>query len=134
MPRRRGASRSSHPHWAPQRRTRSLALPLILRAVRVSGAAEVSEPPAITTTGQRYQSSTLREAERVPAPQLANDNRKPVMATKPMVVTTRPKQRIGDGPHLPMELPLSRKPIERDGDDYKRMKAAMARRLRGADE
>jgi hypothetical protein len=33
-----------------------------------------------------------------------------------------------------MELPLSRKPVERDRDDYKRMKAAMARRLRGADE
>ena len=32
-------------------------------------------------------------------------------------------------PHLPMELPLSRKPVERDGDDYKRLKAAMARRL-----
>ena len=30
-----------------------------------------------------------------------------------------------------MELPLSRKPVERAGDDYKRMKAAMARRLRG---
>jgi hypothetical protein len=37
-------------------------------------------------------------------------------------------------PHLPMELPLSRRPVERDGDDYKRLKAAMARRLRGADE
>jgi hypothetical protein len=30
-----------------------------------------------------------------------------------------------------MELPLSRKPVERDGDDYKRLKAALARRLRG---
>jgi hypothetical protein len=30
-----------------------------------------------------------------------------------------------------MELPLSRKPIERDGDDYKRLKTAMTRRLRG---
>jgi hypothetical protein len=29
-----------------------------------------------------------------------------------------------------MELPLSRK-LERDGDDYKQMKAAIARRLRG---
>ena len=31
-------------------------------------AAEVSEPPAITTTGQRAQSSTRREAERVASP------------------------------------------------------------------
>jgi hypothetical protein len=30
-----------------------------------------------------------------------------------------------------MELPLSRQPVERDGDDYKRLKDAMARRLRG---
>ena len=41
------------------------------------------------------------------------------------------RKRRSDGPHLPMELPLSRKPVERDGDDYKRLKAAMARRLRG---
>ena len=42
-----------------------------------------------------------------------------------------PKRRsVADRPHLPMELPLSRKPVERDGDDYKRLKAAMARRLR----
>ena len=51
-------------------------------------------------------------------------------ATKPAIVVTARKRR-SDGPHLPMELPLSRKPVERDGDDYKRMKAAMARRLRG---
>ena len=49
--------------------------------------------------------------------------------TKPAIVVTARKRR-GDGPHLPMELSLSRKPVERDGDDYKRMKAAMARRLR----
>jgi hypothetical protein len=55
----------------------------------------------------------------------ANDDRK--LAT----VTAKPKRRIGDSPHLPMELPLSRKPVERDGDDYKRLKAAMTRRLRG---
>jgi hypothetical protein len=30
-----------------------------------------------------------------------------------------------------MDLPLSRKPVEREGDDYKRMRDAMARRLRG---
>ena len=47
-------------------------------------------------------------------------------ATKPAIVVTA---RRSDGPHLSMELPLSRKPIERDGDDYKRLKTAMARRL-----
>ena len=41
------------------------------------------------------------------------------------------KRRSVDRPHLPMELPLSRTPVERDGHDYKRLKAAMARRLRG---
>ena len=50
-------------------------------------------------------------------------------ATKPAIVVTARKRR-SDAPHLPMELPLSRKPVERDGDDYKRLKAAMARRLR----
>ena len=54
-------------------------------------------------------------------------------AKKPAVVVTARKRR-SDGPRLPVELPLSRKPVGRDGDDYKRMKAAMARRLRGADE
>jgi hypothetical protein len=49
---------------------------------------------------------------------------------KPAIVTAKPKRRLPDGPPLPMELPLSRKPVERE-DDYKRLKAAMARRLRG---
>jgi hypothetical protein len=30
------------------------------------------------------------------------------------------KRRISDGPPPPMEQPLSHKPVERDGDDYKR--------------
>ena len=156
-------------------------------------AAEVSEPPAITTTGQRAQPSTPLEAARVISPphhsaSPANDERKPSIVTvkrksrfgdapdltpeehqrrgeaadamwsslvgratakdekgaavsaepsspapKPAIVVTARKRRR-DGPHLPMELPLSRKPVERDGDDYKRMKAAMVRRLRGDDE
>jgi hypothetical protein len=52
-------------------------------------------------------------------------------ATKPAIVVTSRKRRVSDGPSLPMELPLSRKPVERDGGDYKRLKAAMTRRLRG---
>jgi hypothetical protein len=48
------------------------------------------------------------------------------------IVTTRGRKRgAADAPHLPMELPLSRKPVEREGDTYKRLKAATARRLRG---
>ena len=52
---------------------------------------------------------------------------------KPAIVTSADrKRRVSDGPQLPMELPLSRKPsVERDGDNYKRLKAAMTRRLRG---
>ena len=50
---------------------------------------------------------------------------------KPAIVTTASrKQPAAEAPHLPMELPLSRKPVEHAGD-YKRMKAAMTRRLRG---
>ena len=57
------------------------------------------------------------------------------MATKPPIITTSRKRRsVEDRPHLPMELPLSRKPVERDGDDYKQLKVAMTRRLHGADE
>jgi hypothetical protein len=48
-----------------------------------------------------------------------------------IVTTTDRKRRVSDRPLLPMELPRSRKPVERDGDDYKRLKAAMARQLRG---
>jgi hypothetical protein len=57
-----------------------------------------------------------------------------MLADKPkpaVVTTTSKKRRISDDPPMPMELPLSRKPVERDGGDYKRLKAAMARRLRG---
>jgi hypothetical protein len=48
--------------------------------------------------------------------------------------TTNRQRRLEEGPPLPIELPLSRRPVERGGDDYKRLKTAMARRLRGDDE
>jgi hypothetical protein len=57
-----------------------------------------------------------------------------MLADKPkpaVVTTTSKKRRISDDPPLPMELPPSRKPVERDGGDYKRLKAAMTSRLRG---
>jgi hypothetical protein len=53
------------------------------------------------------------------------------MATKPAIVSPRSKRRLEESPPLPMELPLSRRPGERAGDDYKRLKAAMTRRLHG---
>ena len=49
----------------------------------------------------------------------------------PVIVTTSPERRIADSPHLPMDLPVSRKPVEREGDDYKRLTARWQRRLRG---
>ena len=55
----------------------------------------------------------------------------PEDSPKPVIVATNPKRRIADGPVRQMDLPLSRKPVEREGDDYKRMRDAMARRLRG---
>ena len=59
-------------------------------------------------------------------PSRAEDNPKPAIVTTP-----GRKQPAADAPHLPMELPLSRKPVERAGDDYRRLKAAMTRQLRG---
>ena len=79
--------------------------------------------------GEAAQPSTPRGAARVIAQPPANDDHKPAIVT-----TTSKKRRIGDGPPPQMELPLSRQPVEHGGDDYKRLKAAMARRLRGADE
>jgi hypothetical protein len=98
-------------------------------------AAEVMTLTAYPRSGETgaTQPSTPREAARVIAQPPANDDPKSAMATKPALVTAGRKRRTQDGPHLPMELPLSRKPIERDGDDYKRLKASMARRLRDAD-
>ena len=95
-------------------------------------AAEVppNAPPFSGGEGA-MQPSTPREAARVIAPPPANDDRKPAMATMPAIVTPRSKRRLEESPTLPMELPLSRRPVERAGDDYKRLKAAMPRRLRG---
>jgi hypothetical protein len=58
-------------------------------------------------------------------------------AAAPAAIVTTPGRKqpaAADAPHLPMELPLSRQPVERAGGDYKRMKASMTRRLRGDDE
>jgi hypothetical protein len=57
-------------------------------------------------------------------PSRAEDN------PKPATTTTSRKQPAAEGPHLPIKLPLSCKPVDRAGGDYKAMKAAMADRLR----
>jgi hypothetical protein len=98
------------------------------RPVLGKTAAEVLNAPVLGRSGA-MQPSTPREAARIIAAPPTNDDRRPAIAT-----TASKKRRISDDPPLPMELPLSRKPVERDGGDYKRLKAAMARRLRGADE
>ena len=68
-----------------------------------------NKPAAIVRTAQPSRAT----------PKMPEDNPKPAIVT-----TTSRKRHISDGPPLPMELPLSRKPVERDGDDYKRLKAA----------
>jgi hypothetical protein len=67
----------------------------------------------------------------VSASAAAQDDR--AAAASPAIVTTASrKHRTKDGPTLPMELPLSRKPVERNDNAYKGLKAAMTQRLRGA--
>ena len=78
-------------------------------------------PAAEQAGGHRADGAASRATHK-----MSEDNPKPAIVT-----TTGRKRRISDGPPLPMELPLSRKPAEHDGDDYKRLKAAMTRRLRG---
>jgi hypothetical protein len=153
--------RSTYRYKRPPRKRKAVALeaPAIVttkssRRRPVGGteetAAEVQRAPVPEREGA-VQPSTPRAVERVISPPHANDDRKPAIVRKakpgddtrpdpssrdkPAIVTTGRKQRReADRPHLPMELPLSRKSVERDGDDYKRLKAAMARRLHGAGE
>jgi hypothetical protein len=91
--------------------------------------------PAVVTT---RPTPPVEDEPEPTAPPPANDDSpteptpRPAAQKKPAIApTTGRKRRISDSPPLPMELPLSRKPVERDGDDYKRLKAALARRLRG---
>jgi hypothetical protein len=128
---------TTHYRYKPpprKRKTVPLAGPTVVtakssrRPVLGKTAAEVLNAPVLGRSGA-MQPSTPREAARIIAAPPANDDRRPAIAT-----TASKKRRISDDPPLPMELPLSRKPVERDGGDYKRLKAAMARRLRGADE
>ena len=91
-------------------------------------AAASGEKPAIVTA--RKPSKLRGEPMSVSASLTAQDDRS-APAPSAIVSATSRKHRIKDGPTLPMELPLSRKPVERERGDYKQLKAAMARRLRG---
>jgi hypothetical protein len=115
--------RSTYRYKRPPRKRKAVALeaPAIVtakksrRPVLGETAAEMMTLHAPAPETGAAQPSTPREAARVIAPPPANDDRKPATEMKPAIVTTGRKRRIGDGPHLPMELPLSRKPVGHDG-------------------
>jgi hypothetical protein len=71
--------------------------------------------------GQRVQPSTPRTAARGP-----HHLRPTTTPSQAIVTTTSRRRRIGDGPLPQMELPRARQPVERDGDDCKRLKAPSA--------
>ena len=93
-------------------------------------AAASSEKPVIVTTARRKQ-MRLRGEPVVPVSTLPAQEDRSAAGPSAIVTTAGRKRRITDCPTLPMELPLSRRPIERDGDAYKRLKTAMTRQLRG---
>jgi hypothetical protein len=117
------AGNGEHYRYKPPPRKRKaapLAGPAVVTPKRKPTEGKKPEPtPAVVRKTQ-----PSRATHTTPA-----DNPKPAIVT-----SANRKQRVSDDPPLPMELPLSRKPVERDGGDYKRLKAAMARRLRGDDE
>jgi hypothetical protein len=134
-------------HKPPPRKRKpkpvALAMPAIVTPKRTPTVAKEPEPAAAIArkakpcndnrpdvVPQNEPATIVRTAQPSRATHTTpEDNPKPVVVT-----STDRKRRVSDGPPLPMELPLSRKPVERDGDDYKRLKAAMSRRLRGGDE
>jgi len=81
-----------------------------------AGSAQSTTPPATE------RDPVVTTARKAPAPANADGPRKSA------IVTAKEKP---PRPVPAVDLPLSRKPVEREGDDYKRMRDAMARRLRG---
>jgi hypothetical protein len=75
--------------------------------------------PAVVTARQ-----SKAEPAAVTAPPPANDDGKPAPKAPAIVSTASRKRVASDAPHRPMELPLSRRPVERKGDDYQQLKAA----------
>jgi hypothetical protein len=74
---------------------------------------------------QNQPATIVRAAQPSPSA-----HKMPAANPKPAIVTTTGrKRRLSADPLPQMELPLSCQPVERDGDTYKRMKAAMTRRF-----
>ena len=123
---------TTYRHKRPPRKRKPVAI-----AAPAVVTAEKPPPPYLgdkgggRSFGNRPHNGAARSGKhtvRGSASRAASGQRRP----KPAIVTTTSrKRRSEDGPHLPMELPLPRKPVEHDGDNHKRLKAAMARRLRG---
>ena len=85
------------------------------KAVAIEGPAIVRKDDARPTA----EPDTATDPPKPPA----ND------AREPMIVMPKPKRHFQEP--LPMELTQGRRPVVRDGDDYKRLRAAMTRRIRG---
>jgi hypothetical protein len=117
----------------PPRRKKLVALE-VPAVVKAADPAKASKRARADLPSKPVVNAGIKRAGAAATPPVlaANDDHRPALVTEPSVVTTSRKPREeADRPLLPMALPLSRKPVERDGDDYKRLKAAMARRLRG---
>ena len=113
---------TTYRYKSPPRKRKAVALeaPAIVTAKSSrrpqSGERERRRRPRLRSRPpSRRRGSVLNQAHRT----RQNESHQPTMVTKPAIVTAGRKRRSVDGPHLPMELPLSRKPVERDGDDYK---------------
>jgi hypothetical protein len=75
-----------------------------------------------STAPERQRDPVVTTARKAPAPATDGGPRRSA------IVTAKEKP---PRPVPAVDLPLTRTPVERDGDDYKRMRDAMARRLRG---
>jgi hypothetical protein len=93
------------------------------KVVAIEAPAVVQKRAKDSSAGGNVERPDISGEQTAAAETPGNANRSATVAAA--IVTPRPKRRLLDGPPLSMELP------QRDGDDYKRLKAAMARRLRG---
>jgi hypothetical protein len=119
--------RTAYRYKRPPRRKKPVALevPAVVKAADPAKAHR-NHAPASTESAPAVVNATIKRTGASAAP-AANDDHKPVIP--PTIRKANPGG--GGGPHRQMELPLSRQQGEREEDAYKRLKAAMARRLRG---
>ena len=134
--------RTSYRYKPPPRKRKAapLAGPAVVTPERKPTVAKKLEPPAAVVRKAKPCNDNRPDVVSQNKPAAIVRTEQPSRAThttpednpNPAIVTsTDRKRRSSDGPPPQMELPLSRQPAERDGDDYKRLKAAMAQRLRG---